>query len=156
MKKLFRNTALLLTAALCLGLTACSDEDQANEEEKPLIYESIEAVYESIGHETNCGKITQYLSDNSVNNQRMEKACTEYNKSLADNKNDPKKLSHNMDNSGYYMAAYLLTDKLSDSIDTCTGENGAAKVAAEAFVNFFKANKCDTYLDDAQRVTARK
>ena len=146
----------LIAAGLCLGFSACSDEEQANEEEKPLIFSSLEAVYESLGHENNCGKIVQYLNDKSINNQQMERACTSYNDSLASNKNDPKKLSHDMDNSGYYMAAYLWASKISDNIDACSGEQGSAKVAAEAYEAFFKANHCDTYLDDAKRVTTKK
>lgn len=146
----------LIAAGLCLGFSACSDEEQANEEEKPLIFSSMEDVFENLGHASNCGKIIQYLNDKSLNNQQMEKACASYAESLAANKNDPKKLSHDMDNSGYYMAAYLWTAQISDNIDLCDGEQGAAKVAADAFVNFFKANKCDTYLEDALRVTTKK
>ena len=85
----------------------------------------------------------------------MEKACTQYAESRSSKgiNGDPKKLSHDMDNSGYYYAAYSLAFKLGESIDKCTGATVNTKEATDKYANVFKNTPgCEDFLDDARKV----
>ena len=145
--------------ASSLYFAACSDEGE-NENDKPDIFEQVEMYYSDLNGITKCSEISSYSTAKASleNNPKMSKACEKYKSSLTGTAgNNVDKLIKNLDNSGYYLAAFLLLNRLTDQISECTPDTvNTRDKAMKDWEAIFEKHGCGDILTKAEAVAKKR
>ena len=157
LKELFFASAVL---GLGLNVAACGGDDEINENDTPEIFTEISTMWDAAGCETthgvvscskSCAQVLSMIMKTKKDREVVFKdACAQYNESLRNNGNKASSLSKNMDNSGYYLSAYILANSMQKEFYVCTADGGAnAETVKKAWEDLFKDRGCTTFLGDA-------
>ncbi len=139
-----------------LSFAACSDEGE-NENDKPDIFEQVEDIYTNLNPKSKCSEIISFSDGKAHDNPKLKTACDDYKSSLQKAGNNVDKLTKNFDNSGYYLAAFLLLNKLTDQIAECTSDPANSREqATKSWSNLFESNGCDDILEKADAIAKKR
>ena len=140
-----------------LSFAACSDEGE-NENDKPDIFEEIEDIYSELNGKTKCSEVSSYAVGKAHDNVKLKKACEKYNTSLRETAGgNVDKLVKNLDNSGYYLAGFLLLYRLTDQVSECTPDIGFTRDKAMTdWENLFNSNDCNGIIDKADSIAKKR
>lgn len=149
LKSLPRLTALIPLLFLC---NACQDEisDQA---EIPSMYLQVEELNEYINSQSNCDTMYDAIEKFSDEKRKpWDDACNDYNASKS--KANADILAKRLTNSGYYMAMYILIDRLQKHISTCQSGKKNASDTLELYNHLFESD-CSALKADASEIVKK-
>lgn len=149
LKSLSRLTALIPLLFLC---NACQDEitDQA---EIPSMYLQVEELNEYVNSQFNCDTMYDAIEKFSDEKRKpWDDACNDYNANKS--KANADILAKRLTNSGYYMAMYILIDRLQKHISTCQSGKKNASDTLELYNDLFESD-CSALKADASEIVKK-
>ncbi len=161
LKKLLFASAIL---GLGLNVVACGDDDDVNENDTPEIFTEIAMMWDAAGCVTthgvvSCEKSCATISSQVINKTKMDRdvvfksACEQYKQSLKNNGGKASNLSEDMDNSGFYLSAYMLANSMQKEFYVCSATDGVdAEKVKRDWEAMFKEKGCDNFLTDAETI----
>ena len=132
------------------SLSACSEE-KTDERIQPDIWKSISQMHDDFGTETDCTKLFDAISQ-KVDKEEMARSCNEYKESLKKN-GDLESLTHDQTNSGFYQAAFILFNTISNNVEHCEESARGTKkeTVRETIKEYIKANEeCESFIADCK------
>lgn len=150
----YKAAVVSILIACGLSFAACS-EDGENENDKPDIYTQVETFYNDINGTTKCSDIYNKAVKYTNDNVNLTNACEDYNESLTGKASgNVDRLIRNFDNSGYYLAMFILLDRLTEQVHSCSADRDGKTTTetSKAWQELFEKNGCSGILDKADEI----
>ncbi len=151
-----------LVLSMGCAFVACS-EDKDDDPEQPPILDEVSVLWENMGGDSafkgdaspSCDSIVTAVDNFSNNREKsLIDACAKYQTEAA---RGVSKLVSDGDYSGFYLAAFILANRMDKASKTCVkGTNDSVSTSKKYHDLFERKGNCTSFLSDAETIVSKR